>query len=99
MLLEEGLALAVAEAEEYDIDILERHLVSKHQVGVAYESFVYVAHPVTGITLRVGKDNLCLRMVNQQSDKFTTRIAGSAEDSYTKTLPLPLPAREGSIYF
>ena len=76
VLLEEGLALAMAEAEEHHIDILEGHLVGERQVAIAHESFVHVAHQITGIALAVGKHNLGLRMVQQQPQQFAARIAG-----------------------
>ena len=75
MLLEERLALAVTEAEEHDVDLLKGHRVGKAQVGVADESFVHVAHQIAGVALRVGKYNLCLRVVEQQADELTARIA------------------------
>ena len=51
VLLQEGLALAVAEAEEHDIDILEGHRVGKLQVGLAVESFVNLCHGIARIAL------------------------------------------------
>jgi hypothetical protein len=75
MFLEEGLALAVSETEEYDIDLIERHLVGKLQISLANESFVDIADEVACVALRVGKDNLCLRVVEQQADELTARIA------------------------
>ena len=75
MLLEELFALAVAETEEDHVDILERHLVRKPQVCIADESFVYITHQIAGIALRVGKYDLCLGMVQQQSDQLATRIS------------------------
>jgi predicted RNA-binding protein associated with RNAse of E/G family len=78
MLHQELLALAVAEAEEYYVDILERHLISKSQFRIADESFVDIAHQIAGVALAVGKDDLCLRVVQQQADQFTACVAGSA---------------------
>ena len=42
VLLQEGLALAVAEAEEDDIDLIEWHLVGELQFSLADEAFVHV---------------------------------------------------------
>ena len=75
VLAEESLTLAVSEAEEDDVDLLERHLVGKPQIGIANESLVYVADEIASVTLGVGKHNLCLWMVQQQSDEFSTSIA------------------------
>jgi predicted RNA-binding protein associated with RNAse of E/G family len=65
----------VAEAEEYYVDILERHLISKSQFRIADESFVDIAHQIAGVALAVGKDDLCLRMVQQQTDQLAARIS------------------------
>ena len=40
VLLEECLALAVSEAEEYHINLIERHLVGKLQIGITNQTFV-----------------------------------------------------------
>jgi hypothetical protein len=78
MLLEELFALAVAEAEENHVDILERHLVCEPQVCIADEALVYITHQIAGVALRVGKYDLCLGVVQQQADQFTACVAGSA---------------------
>lgn len=77
VLLEECLALAMTKTEEYDIHLIERHLVGELQVSLTDESFVYVADEIASVTLGVGKDNLCLRMVEQQADQFSACIACS----------------------
>ena len=82
VLLEEGLALAVSEAEEQDVGLLKWQLVGEAQVSVAGEPFVHVAHQVAGVTLAVGKDNLCLGVAQQQADELTAGIACCAKDSY-----------------
>ena len=51
VLLKERLALAMAEAEEYHVDLVERHLVSKLQVGLADEAFVYVRNQIACVAL------------------------------------------------
>ena len=81
VLLEEGLALAVAEAEEDHVDLVERHLVGELQVGLAYESLMDVAHGVACVALRIGKDDLCPGMVEQHTDEFTTSVACSSQYS------------------
>ena len=51
VLFQECLALAVAEAEEHHVNLVERHLVGKPQIGITDESFVNVAHQIARITL------------------------------------------------
>jgi hypothetical protein len=41
-----------------------------------------IGHKVSGIALTVGKDDLCLRVVDQYTDQFTARVTGSAKYSY-----------------
>jgi len=62
VLLEEGLALAMSETEEYDIHLIKRHLIGKLQISIANEPFVDIADEVACVALRVGKDDLCLRV-------------------------------------
>ena len=40
MLLEECLALAMTKAEEHNVYLVQRHLVSELQIGIADQSFV-----------------------------------------------------------
>ena len=51
MLLEEGLTLAVTETEEYDVNLIKRHLVGELQICLTDESFVYVADEIASIAL------------------------------------------------
>ena len=51
VLLKECLTLAVSEAEEYDVNLVERHLVGKLQVGVADEAFVNVRNQIACVAL------------------------------------------------
>ena len=80
---EESRTLAVTEAEEHHVDLVEGHLVGECQVGVAQQSLVYVGYGVAGIALAVGKNNLCLGMVKQQTDKFTAGITCCTENTYS----------------
>ena len=73
--LKELLTLAVSEAEEYHINLIKGHLVGELQIGFTDEAFMYIADEIAGITLRVCKDNLCLRMVQQQTNQFSACIA------------------------
>ena len=65
----------MTEAEEHHVNLLEGHLCREAQVGFSNQSLMDVTHQITGIALTIGKDNLCLWVVQQQADKFTTRIA------------------------
>ena len=51
VLLKECLTLTMSEAEEYDVDLVERHCVSKAQLGFPEQSLVYVADQITCIAL------------------------------------------------
>ena len=75
MLFQELFALAMTETEEHHINLVEGHLAGEPQIGLANQSFVHIAHQIPCITLRIGKHNLCLRMVQQQADQLTARIA------------------------
>ncbi len=82
MLLQEGLALAVAEAEEDDIHLVERHFAGEAEVRLADETFVDIADGIAGVALAVGKDNLCLGMPQEHPYQFAAGVAGSAKYSY-----------------
>ena len=51
MFLQECLAFAVAEAEEYHVNLVERHFVGKLQVSLANQSFVHVANRIASVAL------------------------------------------------
>ena len=51
VLLQEGFALSVSEAEEDDIDLVKWHLIGELQVRFANESFMYIAHQIARIAL------------------------------------------------
>ena len=75
VLLQELLALAVTEAEEHHVNLLEGHLCREAQVGFSNQSLMDVTHQITGIALTIGKDNFCLGVVQQQADQLSARIA------------------------
>ena len=77
VLLEECLTLAMTKAEENNIHLIEGHLVSKLQIGLTNQAFVYIADQIASVALGVGKDNLCLGMVQQQTDQLAACIACS----------------------
>ena len=74
---QECLALTVTEAEEYHIHLIEGHLVGEFQIGFTCQPFMDITHQIAGVTLAIGKDNLCLGVVQQYTDEFTTRVACS----------------------
>ena len=79
--MEECLTLAMPKAEEDHIHLIEGHLVGELQICLADEAFVYVADEIASIALGVGKDNLRLGMVQQQTDQFSACIACSTKNS------------------
>jgi hypothetical protein len=64
----------MAETEEYNVDILEGHLIGELQVCLADESFVHIANEIASIALGVGKDYFSLWMVQQQTNKFSAGV-------------------------
>ena len=42
MLFQESLALAMSEAEEYNINLVKRQLAGKLQIRIANQTFVYI---------------------------------------------------------
>ena len=83
VLCQESLALAVAEAEEEHVDIVEGHLAGKAKISIAVESLVHVGDEVSGVALTVDEDELCLGMVDEQADELSCRIAGPAKYTYS----------------
>ena len=75
VLLQESFALAVTKAEEDDIHLVEGHLGSKALLGFAEQAFMHVTNQIACVALAVGKDNLCLGVVQQHTDEFTARIS------------------------
>ena len=74
VLLKEGTALAMTKAEEHHIHLFPRHLAGEAEVGFAIQALVYLAHRIAGIGFAIGKDYLCLGMVQQHTDEFTTSV-------------------------
>ncbi len=75
VLLEERLALAVAEAEEHHIDLVERHIGTELQVGFAIQTLVHVGYKIAGIALAIGKYYLRLGMIYEQTYEFASCVA------------------------
>ena len=74
--------VAVGGAEEEAVYLVQRQAVGEAQVGLAIETLVHVGHAVARMAGAVDEDNLCLRVVDEQADKFAGRVAGPADDSY-----------------
>ena len=81
MFLEELRALAVTEAEEYDIHFLKGEFGGKAQVCLAIKSGMHVRNQVSRITFAIDKHNFCRRVVEQQANEFTCSISGTAYDA------------------
>ena len=75
VLLEERLALAMAEAEEHYIDLVERHIGTELQVGFAIQTLVHVGYKIASIALAVGKYYLHLGMIDEQAYEFASCVA------------------------
>lgn len=82
MLLQESLALAMSKAEEHNIHIIERHIRSEAQVGLAIKTLVHIGNKVAGITLTIDKRNLGFRVIEKYADKFASCVTGSAKYTY-----------------
>ena len=74
--------VAVGGAEEEHVNLVQRQLVGKGQVGLAVQTFVYVGYFVSGVARTVDEDDFRLRVVQQQTDQFACRVAGPADNSY-----------------
>ena len=83
MLLEELRALAVTEAEEYDIHFLKRKFGGKAQVCLAIKSGMHIRNQVARITFAIHKHNLCRRVIEQKANEFASSISGTADDAYS----------------
>ena len=81
VLAEEGLALAVAEAEEHYVGRIERHGVGEPQLRVAKKAPMHVGHGVARVALAVGKHYLRLRVAQQNPYKLAPGIPGCAQYS------------------
>ena len=82
MLLQELLTLAVTEAEEDDIHLVEWHFRGEAEIRLAQQALMHLADGIAGIRLAVGKDDLRLRVSQQDSYQFAARITGRAKYSY-----------------
>ena len=83
MLLQEGTALAMTKTEEHHVDLLPGHLAGKAEVGLAIQALVHFAHRVAGIRFAIGKDYLCLGMIEEHADKFTASVTCCSKYAYS----------------
>ena len=75
VLLEERLALAMTETEEHYIDLIERHIGTELQVGIAIQTLVHVGYKIAGIALAVGKYYFGVGVIDEQTYEFATCVA------------------------
>ena len=75
VLLEERLALAMTETEEHYIDLVERHVGTERQVGLAIQTLVHVGNEIAGVALAVGKYYFGVGMIDEQTYEFATCVA------------------------
>ena len=73
--LQESLALAMAKTEEHHIHLVKRHIGRKLHFCFTNEAFMHGINLVSGVGFAIGKDYLCLGMVQQHTDEFATRIS------------------------
>ena len=79
--LEERLALAVPEAEEEHVDLVERHGGGEPQVALAIEPFVDVGNQIAGVALAIDELNLGAGMVHEQPNEFACRVSRAAKNA------------------
>ena len=82
MLLPERAALPVRGTKEKDVDTVQVHDVREYEVRIADEAGMVLRHGLAHLALRMDPGNLRRRMVHQQADQFTGRIAGASDDAY-----------------
>ena len=63
MLTQKFFALAMTKTEEYHIHLIQRQLISKGQISITVQSFVYISNLITGIARTVDEYDLSLRMI------------------------------------
>ena len=78
MLLKELLALAVSEAKEDDVHLVERHFRGEAEVSLANQSFVDFADGIASVRLAIGKDYLRFRVPQKHSYQFAASISCSS---------------------
>ena len=81
MLLQKRLAFPMTEAKEDEIDVGEGYLRREAHGSVAHKVGMHIAHQASAIALTVSKDNLSLRMIQQQTNQFATGIASGTKDA------------------
>ena len=83
MLLEEGAALAVAEAEEEHVDVVEGHVGAEGEVQVAVKAFVHVGHGVPGMAFAVGEPDFGHRVTGEHAEQLAAGIASGTHNAYS----------------
>lgn len=75
-------ALAMPEAEEYDVYLFKRQFVGKTEIGFTMKAGVYFGEQVAGITLTVDENYFGFRMIEQKTAKLAGRISCTANYTY-----------------
>ena len=81
MLRPESAAFPMTGAEEYHIGRRQIRFFTENQVCFPEQAGMHGPYRIPGVTGTLGKDDLHLRMVDQQANQFTGRIAGRTDDS------------------
>ena len=81
MLPDKRLALAMTEAEEYNVDIIKWHVGGELHVCVSIETLVYVGNIVACVAFAVCENYLCLGVVYQEANKLASCIPRRTKDS------------------
>ena len=82
VLCPDSAALAVARAKEEHIDSIEVVGIREALLCIAYESFMHGVKGFAGIAGGVCEDDLCVWVVNQESNQFACCISRSTDYSY-----------------
>ena len=79
--LQELACLAVSGAEEEQVNLLKRHLISEHQLGLAIKACMHVCYAVAGIAVAVYKLYFNFGVYEQQTYKFSRGVARTSNNS------------------
>ena len=82
MTIHKLLRITMGGTEEQYIYFIQRKLVSKYQIGLTIESFMYVSYLIASVTATIYKLYFHFGMINQQTNQFACRITGPTDNSY-----------------
>lgn len=80
--LHELAGVAVSRAEEETVNLVQRELVGKHEVGLAEEPAVDIGYAVARVTGAVYKNNLYIGVIDEQPQQLTCGVSRPTYDSY-----------------